>query len=325
MEIVKTFIRNGSYIELTTDKEKIVIPSDKAIFVDDTSGFVSLKGVATRKTLYLIPDDVYNGGGGDDPEYSEQYLTIESLDDDNAIGWKLNDNTAVAKNISYSTDGGQTWATTRATAEGTVIATLNSGDKLLLKGNETTYYGGVNKHSYFTSTGQFNLYGNIMSLLYSDDFENADTLTAEDYIFYHLFSNTKVVSAENLVLPATTLTMGCYSGIFTGCTSLNAAPELPATTLADFCYSAMFFGCTSLTTAPTLPAATLASGCYGAMFSGCTSLNYIKMLATDISAGGTPWWVSGVSATGTFVKNAAMTALPTGDSGIPTGWEVQDA
>ena len=62
------------------------------------------------------------------------------------------------------------------------------------------------------------------------------------------------------------------------------------------------------------------------MFYGCTSLNYIKCLATDISATDcTNNWVSGVSSTGTFVKASSMKFWPTGNSGIPTGWAKQDA
>jgi len=62
------------------------------------------------------------------------------------------------------------------------------------------------------------------------------------------------------------------------------------------------------------------------MFYGCSNLNYIKMLATDISATSCLYiWVYGVSPTGTFVKNPNMNDLPTGNSGIPSGWEVQDA
>ena len=82
----------------------------------------------------------------------------------------------------------------------------------------------------------------------------------------------------------------------------------------------------ALTTAPELPATTLASYCYNSMFERCKKLNYIKMLATNISASDClARWVYGVSSTGTFVKNAAMTSLPTGNSGIPSGWTVQDA
>ena len=113
--------------------------------------------------------------------------------------------------------------------------------------------------------------------------------------------------------------------MFDGCTSLTTAPELPATTLAKRCYYRMFSGCTALTTAPELPATTLESYCYGYMFDGCSKLNYIKMLATDISASNCLYeWVDGVASSGTFVKNADMNSLPTGMSGIPSGWVVVD-
>ena len=124
-------------------------------------------------------------------------------------------------------------------------------------------------------------------------------------------------------LPATTLADYCYYGMFNGCTSLTTAPALPAITLADSCYAYMFLGCTSLTKAPELPATTLKRMCYQSMFNGCTSLNYIKCLATDISATDcTYYWVDGVASTGTFVKNPDMTSWPTGVSGIPDGWTV---
>ena len=55
-------------------------------------------------------------------------------------------------------------------------------------------------------------------------------------------------------------------------------------------------------------------------------MNYIKCLATDISANSCiSNWVSGVSPTGTFVKSANMDSWPTGVSGIPSGWTVQTA
>lgn len=88
----------------------------------------------------------------------------------------------------------------------------------------------------------------------------------------------------------------------------------------------MFIGCTSLTHAPQLPATTLTTWCYGSMFSGCTNLNYIKMLATNtFEYGCLNNWVVGVAQSGTFVKDASMTKLPTGSSGIPDGWTVQNA
>jgi hypothetical protein len=85
----------------------------------------------------------------------------------------------------------------------------------------------------------------------------------------------------------------------------------------------MFSGCNSLTAAPSLPATTLAEGCYRDMFSGCSSLNYIKMLAINIKSYSLTNWVSGVSPTGTFVKNAGATWETRGVSGIPYEWVVE--
>lgn len=90
----------------------------------------------------------------------------------------------------------------------------------------------------------------------------------------------------------------------------------------------MFTNCKNLTSAPVLPATRVrAEYCYREMFQGCEKLNYIKMLATSVSDDDNSItdWVKGVAATGTFVKNASMSSLPSGNSGIPTGWTVQNA
>ena len=179
----------------------------------------------------------------------------------------------------------------------------------------------------------------------------ATTLAERCYDFMFA-SDTGLTDASELVLPATTLAEACYRSMFWKCTSLRTAPELPATTLANICYYQMFQDCTSLTTAPELPATTLTNNCYDRMFqgcislttapelpattlvdscyywmfTGCTNLNYIKCLATDISATNCTYnWVNSVASTGTFVKNSSMTSWPTGTSGIPTGWTVEDA
>ena len=149
--------------------------------------------------------------------------------------------------------------------------------------------------------------------------------TLEYSVYQSMFNGC--TSLENApALPATILTNECYRHMFSGCTSLVSAPELPATTLTHACYAHMFWGCTSLVNAPELPATTLANQCYQDMFNGCTSLNYIKCLATDISANFcTQEWVRGVASSGTFVKNPNMSNWPSGASGIPNGWTVQDA
>ena len=75
-----------------------------------------------------------------------------------------------------------------------------------------------------------------------------------------------------------------------------------------------------------LPATTLEPYCYYQMFSGCTNLNYVKCLATDISAEScTTYWLSGVSEDGTFVKAEGFDGWTlNSDSGIPQGWTVTE-
>lgn len=152
------------------------------------------------------------------------------------------------------------------------------------------------------------------------------------YCYNRMFSGcTSLITAP--VLPATTMVERCYQQMFLDCKTLKNAPELPATQLAQYCYNGMFQGCTSLTTAPVLPANTLATRCYYNMFNGCSSLNYIKMLATlnTTSSYYFAMWVDGVAPEGTFIKHPDMklgttsSQLPTGTSGVPNGWVVEDA
>ena len=83
--------------------------------------------------------------------------------------------------------------------------------------------------------------------------------------------------------------------------------------------------CSSLETAPDLLAATLPDNAYYQLFYGCSNLNYVRCLATDISATDCLTnWMSGVPSTGTFVKQA-NSQWPEGTDGIPEGWTVENA
>ena len=218
--------------------------------------------------------------------------------------------------VSY--DFGNTWV------NGSNMLKVQSGTTVMFKGDLTPTNNGIGT---FSSTSNFTVEGNAMSLLYGDDFTSQTSLSGKNNAFMDLFSGcTTLTSAENLSLLATTLADRCYINMFYGCTNLTTAPELPATTLATWCYSNMFSSCTSLTTAPRLLATTLVDYCYSGMFNGCTSLSAITCLATDISAMEcTNYWVNNVSTSGTFIKASSMSSWTTGPHGIPSGWTVQDA
>ena len=248
-------------------------------------------GSTTVKEVYIGTKLIWPTKADD---YSSEYFTIESLEDGNQIGIVDSDRPS----ISISTDK-QTWTTVTPNAAPTYFITLNTGEKVYIKGSNDKYYDDTwATQGYFTSTGRFNVSGNIMSLIYADDFKNKTTLSSSNS-FAYLFYNANLISAEHLVLPATTLADNCYESMFNSCLSLFTAPELPATTLVDYCYKDMF--------------------------SDCWTLEYIKMLATDVSATDClSNWVYNVASSGTFVK-AASTTLPTGVNGIPNGWTVEAA
>ena len=252
-------------------------------------------------------------------DYSQDYFTMV-VTSSGGIKWS---GSTTANTLSYSKDNGENWSAVTSTD----TVSVESGDKILWKGTTTPQSSnGIGKFSGDTNT-RYSVEGNVMSLLYGDDFKGQTSLEGKNYAFYNLFSgNTNVISAENLSLPATTLVDYCYSQMFLDCTNLRTAPELPSTTLANVCYGSMFRGCTRLTTAPELPATTLTNTCYGYMFYGCTRLNSIKCLATNISANNcTKYWVTNVASSGTFIKAPSMSGWTTGNNGIPSGWAIQNA
>ena len=267
-------------------------------------------------------------------DYSKDYLTIEVPEE------YYSGDLIIRGTPQYSVNGGE-WTM----AENQTTIHLSPGDKVRFKG--------INQGNNLFSSFIFYLkaYGNIMSLIYGDDFIGQTSLivpkafencfsycpglfdisnlvlpatTLSEACYSNMFNNCSFLEAP--ALPATTLAKRCYRYMFMGCASLTTAPELPATTLADSCYEYMFGGCTSLTTAPELPANRLKERCYDGMFSGCTSLMYIKCLATtNFSASFAIYeWLQDVSPVGIFVKASGVT-WPTGPSGIPSGWTVVDS
>ena len=204
-------------------------------------------------------------------DFSKEPLTFNILSA-GTINWTAS-NTSIARTIDYKLNNGAWVSITSNTSSSAPTITVKASDKIQFRGNNTAYGESTSSYNTFgSSTAEFEVEGNIMSLIYGDDFKNNLTISS-GYAFVSLFSNcTGLTSAENLVLPATTLAESCYENMFRGCTSLTTAPKLPATTLAGWCYRTMFYGCTSLKTAPVLPATTLAGSCYSNMFNGCSSL-----------------------------------------------------
>ena len=284
------------------------------------------------------------------PDYTEPFY-VENITNENERMYIMKRaNAAPTLTIEYSTDK-ENWSTLGTTsATIPLIYSLEPGSKVYLRCNTNTWCSTGSNFNYIINVSKVG--GNIMSLLYGSNFTGNEISfpdTTVSNVFADIFyTNTVLIDATDLLLPATTLIRTCYYHMFNGCTSLTSAPALPATTLADYCYYSMFNSCTSLITAPALPATTLAPNCYGVMFFGCTSLttapelhattltsscyaqmfqncsslSNVKCLATSgINTSVTSSWLMDVSSTGTFTKAAGAT-WPSGRDGIPEGWTV---
>ena len=229
---------------------------------------------------------------GTKDDYLNAYLTLESMaDNDTVLLYIPAELTAEQMSwVAYSTDA-TNWTTLEV--DGT-----EHRDTLVLDQGEKVYFKGLGKqcdavidnywyHVIIRGKADHMVYGNIMSLLYGDDFASQTAFPeGSSYAFGYLFLGDRhLVSIENLMLPATSLACGCYYGLFCYCSSLSSpTPELPAAEMEEDCYMYMYYDCEALFEAPTLPATTLANYCYYGMFNDCTSLETAPALpATDLA------------------------------------------
>ena len=238
-------------------------------------------GSNTINALYYGPTLLWPLGPRD---YSKEYLTIKASTYGETIICFIKNSPNISRSIQYSKDKINWTTISFNTSDNPTQIELNPSEKIYLKGTNSSYSeasdSGLNScRIIIDGTGGADIYGNIMSLIYGDNFYGQTVLTS-DYTFTYLFSKplsanyfpSRITDASNLILPATTLSKSCYEGMFSHCSMLYGGPNiLPATTLTEYCYYGMFESC-DLITPPELPATTLAYECYYKMFAGCTHM-----------------------------------------------------
>lgn len=81
MIIFNKITKTEAYVELTTENgEKHIIPTSDVIFVNDESGFVSIKNTGSRKTIGLISEEEWNRNPDEPSNYKVWgYLTDGSV------------------------------------------------------------------------------------------------------------------------------------------------------------------------------------------------------------------------------------------------------
>ena len=232
---------------------------------------------------------------------------------DGKITVTFNNGIILANDIHYTVNGGAEQTIAKNTT-GAYDITVKKGDVVQLYSINTSLGGSAvagarggtravddgAKYINIRPSMKTEIFGNVMSLLKGkDNLESATTIEANN-AFYGLFAGAEklVNNTERLlVLPATTLTEGCYQDMFNGCKGIEKAPELPAPKLEKNCYQEMFYD--------------------------CAKLNHVKCLATDIKAeNSTKDWLgkAGTEATGEKVLETAVPMTANSDDGVPTAW-----
>ena len=233
--------------------------------------------------------------------------------DDGKITVTFNNGITLAGDIHYTINDGQEQTIAKNTS-GAYDIEVKKGDVVQLYSQNSALGGGSSsaaraltravddgaKYINIRPSMKTEIFGNVMSLLKGkDNLESATTIEANN-AFYGLFAGAdKLVNNTErlLVLPATTLTEGCYQDMFNGCKGIEKAPELPAPKLEKNCYQEMFYD--------------------------CAKLNHVKCLATDIKAeNSTKDWLgkAGTEATGEKVLETLIPMKTDSDDGVPTSW-----
>lgn len=265
---------------INSDKPITYKSSDEKVATVDANGLVT--GIADGEatiTVAVEASENYNAGEQKIQVAVKRPLTFEALED-GSISISFS-GAVLEKPIVY-----------KKNKENKVEITSNTnipvekGDKIEFEStNErlTQYDNNLGLKIYANS--KCAVYGNVMSMISPDgNYHTNKTITqpyalvgllygnsqwneqAQKYDFY-----TVAHDKYKLLLPATTLTEGCYYYLLAN-TGFTEAPELPAKELAPSCYRYMFYFCQDLTEAPALPATTLASYCYANMFRNCQKL-----------------------------------------------------
>lgn len=170
--------------------------------------------------------------------------------------------------VAYYSLDRQNWIELQSSEETPIIP---AGNKVYFRATEAST-GSYGTYHFFT-TGRHNVGGNVMSMIYGEEYDNKFEIDRKFALAYLFRENDNLISAEKLILPALSVSANCYESMFYLCRKLVKAPaKLPATKLSNYCYSGMFEGCSSLVTAPELPSIALSTGCYNRMFALCISL-----------------------------------------------------
>ena len=217
---------------------------------------------------------------------AERYLTFK-IASDGVIGWRGGSTSADCADYSiyYSKNNGE-WEEAVAHNDpyveddpgylGSYYISVQSGDTIHFKAVRSTYCpSDLSPYRMFRrSTATYDVEGNIMSLIYGEDFDN-NTEFAEGSRnnLIRAFYNEPVRDASKLILPASYVNEQAYKTMFRGCSNLIQGPVILANDFGPMSCEYMFAECTALTGTPEINATgSISDWAFNDAFSGCTAL-----------------------------------------------------
>lgn len=128
--------------------------------------------------------------------------------------------------------------------------------------------------------------GNIMSMIYGDDFLLYD---AKDKFNLHTDWTGSISKADNLSIPRIITQERCCEWMFSG-TPITSLPKLPAKTIPPYCYNGTFWGCSNLVDLSSykLDAKYFGSNSLANMFNSCPNLTLPPQFNTISFNDGSP-------------------------------------
>lgn len=294
---------------INSDKAVAYVSSDdKVVTVDDNGLVIGVADGEATITVSVAASDNYQADSKEVKVAVKRPLTFEALEDGNIDVW-FHD-AVLDKPIAYSVNGD---AKQEITTDRNIP--VKKGDKIeFWSANERLTQWNWNWGVQIHPQSQCAVYGNVMSMITPDGNYHTNKTITKDFALYGLLCGSYYWDPETekyvyftvahdkykLLLPATTLTRGCYLSMLQE-TGFTEAPELPATELAPYCYQYMFQNCHNLTKAPKLSATTMKEGCYGYMFEYCSALEEAPVLPATTLA---PWCYQNMFASCYKLENA---------------------
>lgn len=266
-------------------------------------------------------------------DYSREYFFIDTLQPNTNIKFVM----TTASSITYAKYSYDKTNWTNLTISSTTH-TINIPNASRVYISCVAHVWNTGSRTYIYCDNNYNIGGNIASLLYGDNFIGQVTMeynTALSGVFSlgggddASQRNQYLLDASNLVIPFTTLRQDGLSWMFANCNNLVHGPkDIPFNGVLPLgCCWRLFYRCSSLVETPIMRFTSM-SGTQNFYegFRYCTSLQKVTCLLTTYPSGYAALtnWLANVPSTGTFYKAPSMTGWPSGSSGIPTGWTVVD-